>query len=230
MKTFSKHEAISYGWRNTIDNFIYFAGLALLAGGLPQLITQGADRIGDGLPFLGFVLYVAGIFFSFLLQLNFIRILLSYLDGTKLPIRELFVYNPKLWRFIGASILYGLIVLGGLILLIIPGLIWAIKYSLYPYTIIDKNDRAVQAIKRSGELTSGAKLQLLVFFIILGAINILGIIAFGIGLLITIPLTNLAIVYVYRRLSTQTEQIVVHEDHTPAVQPPPASNQSQPSA
>ncbi|MDD5085192.1 MAG: hypothetical protein PHE61_04005 [Candidatus Omnitrophica bacterium] len=71
------------------------------------------------------------------------------------------------------SILLFLIVLGGIVLLIVPGIIWALKYGLCFFAVMDKNLRAREAIRFSGEITKGHK----------GKLFMLGLIAYLFGLL-----------------------------------------------
>lgn len=60
----------------------------------------------------------------------------------------------KLWlRQFGLYIVMGLIILGGLILLIIPGIIAIIRLSLAPYFMFDKNLGIMDSIKASNDLT-----------------------------------------------------------------------------
>lgn len=58
----------------------------------------------------------------------------------------------------------------------------------------------MEAIKKSGEITMGSKGKLFWFGLLLGLINIAGAICLLIGLFITIPVTMVAMVYVYRKL------------------------------
>jgi uncharacterized membrane protein len=55
------------------------------------------------------------------------------------------------WRFWGMSILIGLIILGGLILLIIPGLFMIKRYLLAPYFLLDKDLSVGEAMRASAE-------------------------------------------------------------------------------
>ncbi len=63
------------------------------------------------------------------------------------------------WRFWGMSILIGLIVLVGFILLIVPGFFMIKRYLLAPYFLVDKNLSIGDAMKNSakaGQKYSGA--------------------------------------------------------------------------
>ena len=67
-----------------------------------------------------------------------------------------------------------LIVLAGFILLIIPGIIWSIKYQYMIYLVIDKNMGIRESMKLSAAMTDGVKWDLLAFEFITGIINVLG--------------------------------------------------------
>jgi uncharacterized membrane protein len=93
----------------------------------------------------------------------------------------------------------------GFVFLIVPGIYLAVKYQFYDYLIVDKGMGPIEAIKRSGVLTEGVKWNLVLFWLALVGINILGMIALGVGLIATVPVSWLANAYVYRRLQLQAE-------------------------
>ena len=113
----------------------------------------------------------------------------------------MFSQSSLLWDYILGSLLYILIVIGGLILLIVPGIIWAIKYQFYGYAIIDKKMNAFDAINESGRITQGHKWTLLgLFFANLGIV-ILGFLCLIVGIFAAIPVVELATAFAYRTLS-----------------------------
>ena len=65
----------------------------------------------------------------------------------------------------------------------------------------------IEALKKSSQITKGVKLDLLVFSFLLTGINILGVLAFGIGLILTIPTTIIATAFVYRKLLSKTSGV-----------------------
>ncbi len=58
----------------------------------------------------------------------------------------------------------------GLILFIVPGIYWALKFGLYDLCLVDKNLAAGAALRMSAELTKGVKWQFLFLYLILGAV------------------------------------------------------------
>ncbi|HEY3375749.1 MAG TPA: hypothetical protein VGK02_11925 [Candidatus Aquicultor sp.] len=105
------------------------------------------------------------------------------------------------FRFLGSSILAGIIALIGFILLIIPGIILAIRLQFYMYLIVDKNAGAIEALQQSWNMTKGLTGRLFLFGSLLFLIEILGVLALGVGILVAIPVIYLAQAYVYRILA-----------------------------
>ncbi len=58
-------------------------------------------------------------------------------------------------NYFSTTVLFGLIVFGGALLLIIPGIIWAVMFSLAPLISIFEKRSAVEALKRSKALIQG---------------------------------------------------------------------------
>jgi uncharacterized membrane protein len=136
--------------------------------------------------------------------IGLIQITLKFIDNKKPKYKDLFYYQPIVNYFL-VALLTGLIVLGGFILLIIPGIYFALRLKFAVYLVIDKNLGPVEAIKKSWKITKGNVWNLFFFGILLGLINILGFICLIVGLFITIPLSMLATTFVYRKLLLQSK-------------------------
>jgi uncharacterized membrane protein len=138
--------------------------------------------------------------------MGIIKITLKFVDKEVPNFDDLFSQYKLFWRYLGATVLYALIVLGGLILLVVPGVIWALKYQYSRYFIIDKKMGIMESLRKSGELTQDAKWDLFLFWLLIIAVNILGAILLGVGLIISIPVTMLAQAFVYRELLKHAHQ------------------------
>ena len=89
----------------------------------------------------------------------------------------------------------------------IPGIIWSIKYQFAPFLIVDRNVRIKEAFQESAGITSGVKWELFLFFLMVVGINLLGLMAFAVGLLVTLPATMIAYTFVYRKLLERKESV-----------------------
>jgi len=88
----------------------------------------------------------------------------------------------------------------GFILLVVPGIYWAIKYSFSELLFIDKEIGIKEAFNLSGKMTQGIKWQLILFGLAILGINILGVLALGVGLIVTVPLSILSNLLLYTHL------------------------------
>lgn len=201
---FSKKEAIFFGWNNLKKNFRLFLVVMLILGLVSVLPEIGKALIKEKKLFIDIISAVISLF-GIILEMGLIKISLKLYDREKPKFSDLFSQYPLFFKMLFGSIFYGLIVILGLILFIIPGIIFAVRFYLFEYLIVDKGSGPVEALKRSFRITQGATGNLFLFLLLVTAINLFGVLAFSIGLLITVPTTALATVFVYRKLLTQSE-------------------------
>jgi uncharacterized membrane protein len=100
--------------------------------------------------------------------------------------------------------IYCLAVSGGLALLIVPGIYLAIRYCLFAQIITDTSASAVVALRNAAALARGNWGSLGPSFLIAFLLNIAGIALLGIGLIISFPVSLLAIAEFYRSLQRAT--------------------------
>jgi uncharacterized membrane protein len=116
------------------------------------------------------------------------------------------LWHPRpFWKYTGTSILFGIIFLVGLVLVVIPGIIWGIMFGFAVYLTIDKNMWPVEALKESKRITYGYKWELLLLGIFSALIAVLGLICLGVGLLVAYPVLILANVHAYRTLEARSK-------------------------
>jgi uncharacterized membrane protein len=63
-------------------------------------------------------------------------------------------------------------------------------------------------MKESKRITHGYKWPLLGFIFVLALVNLLGALALGVGLLVSVPVSTLALVHAYRTLGGQANRAV----------------------
>lgn len=125
-------------------------------------------------------------------------------DGEAIDWRSAYGSGTRVGNFLITQFLYSLIVMGGLILLVIPGIIWAVQFGMAGYVSLDEGLDPIEALKRSSRLTRGTRGELVLLGLLLTGINLLGFLALGIGLFATIPLTWMAWTRAYRLLQQET--------------------------
>jgi uncharacterized membrane protein len=88
----------------------------------------------------------------------------------------------------------------------VPGIIWAIKCPMFGYLIIDRDMPPVAALKKSVEITKGAKWDIFLLGLLFLGIIILGVLACVVGLFAAIPTVMVAHAFVYRKLASSAPQ------------------------
>lgn len=200
MHRFTIGEALSVGWEKTKKHFWFLAVVFIgvwLVSMIPSFIigdTQNADARGSSGGLLGFLI---GIF----IQIGVIRLTLKILDDVHGTWRDFIPDWETFWNMLLGTILYVLMCIAGFILLIVPGIIWAIKYRFYSYLIVDKRMKALDALKESGRITQGEKMHLFQFALLSILITIAGALVILVGLLAAIPVIAISFAWIYRRLS-----------------------------
>ena len=169
----------------------------------PETITgdPDMDEIIAGISDQGSLLnrLVCGLVDAFL-GLGITRIALNIVSGQAYSIAMLFSQGGKTIRVFIAKFLYGLMVGFGFLLLIVPGIYFAIRYSQYENAIVDKDMGIFDAFSYSSKITQENKMSLLGFYILGFLIIVAGAIALLVGLLFAIPLYILSTIVVYRWL------------------------------
>lgn len=100
--------------------------------------------------------------------------------------------------------IYCLAVSGGLVLVIVPGIYLAIRYCLFAQVITDTSASALAALRKAAALAHGNWAPLGALFLIAFLLNIAGMALLGIGLVISFPVSLLAIAGFYRSLQPAT--------------------------
>ena len=198
---FSIGEALGFGWATFRDRVGTLIGLIVVSAiivMIPQSLEQGAFQREAAA--LGVIFGVIAFLVQSVVSLGWTRITLKLHDGESVEMSDLVEAYPLIWKYIGASILAGIAIGIGFMLLFLPGVFLAIRLGFFPYAIVDGGLGPVAALQKSWDLTRGSFWHLLALGIAFFVVNMIGAIALLIGLLVTIPVTAIAMAYVYRRL------------------------------
>jgi uncharacterized membrane protein len=125
--------------------------------------------------------------------------------GEKIVFRELITGFNQFIDVIFSRILVIGIVAIGFFLLIIPGIVFAIKLSLVPYLVMDKKLDAIAAVKESWRLTNGYGWTIFGMVILAIPIFIGGLIAMIVGVIIAAIWVQCAFASLYYAISSNTQ-------------------------
>ena len=190
MSKFSKGEAVRFGWTIVMANL----GLAIVAM-IIMLMINAFPVYTESV-----VVALVSAFFTMVVALGVMRMALRFVDGERGELIDLFAKIPLVVPYLIASIIVGLVTTTGFILLVIPGIYWGLRLQFFGWVIVDKEVGALEATRVSWEITRGSAWQLFLMWWLLFFVNVLGFLAIGIGLLVTVPLSLVAMGHVYRTL------------------------------
>lgn len=126
---------------------------------------------------------------------------LNLLKGKEANVGQIFTGGRFLLRQIGASIIYAIIVILGIILLVIPGIYLAIRLGQFQNALVEKDLGPIEALKASWQITEGNVINYLALFIISIGIVLLGMLALLVGLIWAYPTAILANISAYLYMS-----------------------------
>jgi uncharacterized membrane protein len=130
---------------------------------------------------------IFGNVFSILLSLGLVRIGLNLVSGRQVSVAMLFGEGRKLFTAIVASVLFGLMVVVGLALLIVPGIYLMLRYGQYMAAIVDKDMGILDSLTYSSSITTNNRLNLFLLALLSIAIFIAGALALLVGLIFAYP-------------------------------------------
>ncbi len=168
--------------------------------GVLQTVMQGADDDTTRM-LIGVLLVLLQIFGVVIGQLTQSFLALGMARGSSkmvttgvVEVSDFLPFEPMLiLRGFGASLLYLFVVTAGTCAFIVPGIMATFGLILWPYAMVVEGHGPVDALKRSWQLTDGAKLSMFgfSFCVALGSIVLLPL-TLCIGLLVVLPFTYVA--------------------------------------
>lgn len=163
-------------------NPVVVLGLALVLGAIPGLIMTylfssfavGAVRPGmsantmAALTFIGLVSWAISLMISAIVQGALTRATVAESEGKKASFGESLSAGFRVFLpLIGVGFLFAVGVALGMILLIVPGVILLLMWSVAAPAVVVERDGVFQAFRRSRQLTSGARWKILGVFLVL---------------------------------------------------------------
>lgn len=177
-------EAVKFYFQK--ENFLFFAkvmsilviistALSLVSGYFyPVNVYENLDfsnyLYGSGFIVLSLVMVVFGIFTKSATLFSVVK--------SERNIKEVYKMGWKmLWKYFAATFFLGIVISLGFVLLIIPGVIFAVWYSFTIFIVFDKNQSVFLSLRESKKLVKGR------FWKIFGRFIVIGLVSFVVGLI-----------------------------------------------
>jgi uncharacterized membrane protein len=221
-------DALSYGWKKFQENlsqillaavvlFVVYIVAAAIAFGFQAVMTTDATctfsavdgtTCDEGSGWL-WRMIVSAISIGFLYVVmmivgaGIIRGALGITEGRPFQTSEIFK-TDQLGAVVVASLLVGVATTIGYALCYLPGVAIAFLTSYTLFFVIDQGLSPIDAIRASFDLTTKNLANTIVWYIVGGLVAVAGVIACGVGLLVTVPLVIIGTAYTYKVLTGQT--------------------------
>jgi len=192
-----------HGWRQLWKYFLelFLIGLIGFLIGLPiGLIGRSEDGAVAGV-FFGVLGLAYGILINGPVDYGVSFAYLKASRGDKLEIKNVFEAFNNYWNAVLASLLVFVIVVLGLIIFVIPGIIFSCKLVFTPYLVVDRKMEVIEAVKESWRMTGGHAWTVFFIYLLAIPIGIAGLICFGVGVIISIMWISLTLASLYHAVS-----------------------------
>lgn len=199
--TLSIQDNLSKSWETYKKQWqLLLLGTVIIS--VPDLIsTAHAESTGSSFNILQLILGLL----SFFLVAGGIDFILKIVRNKEAKIEDIVGQKDMLWQFFLGNLVVSLMSIVGFILLVIPGIIVSVMYSFVPMLIIDKKMEFKTALQTSKTLTQNIKLKLFKYFFVSGLIGCSGLVLFGVGIILTMPLMMLMFALAYEEVIAFSE-------------------------
>lgn len=202
---FTAGSAIRFGWETFKKRPWFFVGATVViffAYGVVGAISNGIDAVlgatAEEPSLIGGLVNLA---LSTFVGMGVMAFFIAAHDNPETVDLSALWHPQPFWKFLGTSILVGLAIGIGFILLIVPGVIAAIFFMFSTVIVIDRGLGPIEAMKESMRIGQGHRWTLLGLLALMALIALAGALALLVGLLVAIPVTTLAFIHAYRVLS-----------------------------
>jgi uncharacterized membrane protein len=201
---FSSKACIRFGWETFKKRPWFYIGASLLlllaylvtgviAGGLDVAVTGNYEEPSLPGTLVNFV-------FGTLISMGATAFYLNAHDHPEIAGYSSLWHPRPFWSYLIANLLVGILIAIGFVLLIVPGIIAMLMFMFSSFIVIDREKGPIESMAMSKLITKGNRWPLLGFVLLLMLINLAGLLALVVGLLVSIPVSTLAFTHAYRVL------------------------------
>jgi hypothetical protein len=202
---FSIQDCFAAAWatfKRRAGFFVLLTLLALVIDGIASGILDAAAGNSAVMKFLSAVVHLV---VQSIVGLGVTRVTLHAVDDVDAASLQDAWVPQYILPFLGASIIFSVVVGLGFALIIIPGMILAVIFAFWPYPIAE-GAGPINALSYSRMITKGYRWKVFLLFLALILVNIVGVIALVVGLLVSIPVSALAMAHAYRVLAALADE------------------------
>jgi hypothetical protein len=168
------------------------------------LLTLAISLLSDRMPYyLGYIIPL----FTIPLSMGYVIVARKILRNESYSFSDFFKGYEKFIDLTIVEIIAGILSIVALVFLILPGIYLAISYAFVSLFIWFLNDGNIwESLERSRKLITKEWFSFFGFFLVIILLNIGGVICLGVGLLVTIPVSSIALYLCFEDLIGTDEE------------------------
>ncbi len=191
--------AYGNGWRQLWKHFLelFLIGIISIMIGIPAAMGSWARDATVAAGIFGILGLAYAILVNDPIEWGVDFAYLKAARGNKPEITDMFEAFKNYWNTVLANVLVSVIVVLGLVLLIVPGIIFACKLAFTPYLVVDRKMAVIDAVKESRRMTEGHAWKVFLIGLLAIPIIIAGLICLIMGVIISFMWITLALGSLY---------------------------------
>jgi len=131
-------------------------------------------------------------------------VFLKAVRGERIEIKDVFVvFQTNYWNVVIANIVVGVIVGLGIVMLVVPGIIFACRLAFVPYLVVDKEMDVMDALRVSWDMTRGYGWQIFFMGFLAFWVVIAGLICLFVGVFISLMWISAAFAAMYHAVESK---------------------------
>lgn len=201
MNSFSVLQVLGESWKLFRKQWFFFVSTLILLAIVNLVPSFLAEAVSEENFIVSLVFRLAGWAINIVTSIGMIKITTGVVSGRIMHYKDLFNGYPRFLSYLLTTIIVGFIVLVGIVLLVIPGIIFALKLQFAVFYAVDQGLGPIAAIQASWRATKGNVLRVLGLDLMISIISLLGLLVFMVGLLVAVPIGLLAVAVAYKKLS-----------------------------
>ena len=204
MNDFSAGECIRFGWETFKKRPWFLIGAYLLLILVVGIATGVLGRFNADGTAISLIAALARFVLDLLAGMGTIAFTLKAHDDIEHVSIVDFWHPYPFWKYTGSTLLFGIILVGGFLLLVVPGIIWSIMFGFAGYLVVDKAMWPMEALKESKRMTYGYKWELFLLAIFTILIVLLGVVCLLVGMLVAYPIVTIATAHAFRTIESHS--------------------------
>jgi len=125
-------------------------------------------------------------------------VFLKAVRGERIEVKDIFiVFQRNYWNIIIANVVVGIIVGLGIVMLIVPGIIFACRLAFVPYLVVDREMDVMDALRVSWDMTRGYGGQIFLMGLLAIPVVLLGLLCIGVGVIVSVMWISTAFAVMY---------------------------------